>query len=59
MGSVAVYLELSGKLHGHHLVFHISLLLRYLPDVDRVKPTAPIIIDDMDENEVEALIAHW
>ena len=58
MGIVAVQLELSRKLHGHHLVFHLLLLCRYLPGSDGVEPLAPVIIKDADEYKVEALITH-
>ena len=59
MGTVAVRLELSIKLHKHHPVFHASLLCRYLPGGDGVEPLAPMIVEDVDEHESEALIAHW
>ena len=58
MGPVAVHLKLSGKLCGHHPVFHVSLLHKYLPGGDGVNLEALLIIEDVDEYEVEALIAY-
>ena len=58
VGLVAVSLVLTGKLQGLHLVFHVSLLLRYKPSGDRVKPPPPIVVDEEEEYEVEAVLAH-
>ena len=58
VGPVAVCLALTGKLQGLHLVFHISLLCRYKPSGDGVKPQPPIKMDEKEEYEVEALLAH-
>ena len=58
VGPVAVRLSLTGKLHGLHPVFHISLLCRYKPGGDGVKPPAPMAMDEEDEYEVEALLSH-
>ena len=56
---MAVCLELSGKLHGHHPVFHVLLLHRYLLGSDQVELPEPMISEDADKYMVEALIAHW
>ena len=58
VGPVAVRLTLTGKLWGLHQVFHISLLHRYEPVGDGVKPSPPIIVDEEEEYEVKALFAH-
>ena len=39
-------------------MFQISLLCRYIPVSDRVKPSAPVIVKDVAEYEVEALTAY-
>ena len=58
MGPVAVHLALTGKLRGLYLVFHVSLLRRYEPGGDEVKPPPPIVVDEEEEYKVEALLAH-
>ena len=58
VGPVAVRLALTGKLQGLHLVFHISLLHRYKPGGDGVKPPPPIVKDEEEEYKVEALLSH-
>ena len=58
VGPVAVHLALTGKLQGLHLVFHVSLLCRYEPGGDGVKPPPPIVVDEEEEYEVKALLAH-
>ena len=58
MGPVAVRLKLSGQVSRYYLVFYISLLGRYLPGGDREKPLAQVFIEDANEYELEALIAH-
>ena len=58
VGPVAVHLVLTGKLQGLQLVFHISLICRYKPGGDEVKPPLPIVVDEEEEYEVEALLAH-
>ena len=58
VGPVAVRLELTGKLQGLHPVFYVSLLWRYKPGGDRVKPPPPIVVDGEEEYEVEALFSH-
>ena len=52
VGPVAVHLVLTGKLQGLHLVFHVSLLHRYEPSGDGVKPPPPIVVDEEEEYEV-------
>ena len=56
VGPVAVCLAFTGKLQGLHPVFHVSLLLRYKPGGDGVKPPTPIVVDEEEEDKVEALI---
>ena len=58
VGPVAVHLALTGKLQGLHPVFHISLLCRYKPVGDGVKPPPLIVVDKEEEYEVEALFAN-
>ena len=58
VGPVAVCLTLSGKLQGLHPVFHVSLLRRYKPSGDGVKPPPPIVVDEKEEYKVEVLFAH-
>ena len=58
VGPVAVCLALTRKLQGLHLVFHISLLCRYEPGGDGVKPPPPIVVDEEEEYKVKALISH-
>ena len=58
VGPVAMCLALTGKLLGLHPVFHVSLLCRYKPGGDGVKPPPPIIVDDKEEYEVKALLSH-
>ena len=58
MRPVAVHLKLSGKFHGHHPVFHVSLLCRNPLGSDIVETPVLVIIKDADEYEVEALIEH-
>ena len=58
IGPVAVRLALRGKLRGVHPIFHVSLLRRYQPGGDGVEPPPPVTIDEEDEYEVEALVAH-
>ena len=58
VGLVAVCLALTGKLRGLHPVFFISLLLRYKPGGDRVKPPPPIVADEEKEYKVKALLSH-
>ena len=58
VGPVAVHLVLTRKLRGLHLVFHVSLLRRYKPGGDGVEPPPPIVVDNEEEYEVEALLAH-
>ena len=58
VGPVAVCLSLTGKLQGLHLVFHVSLLHRYKPGRDGVKPPPPIVMDEEEEYEVKALLAY-
>ena len=56
VGPVAVRLALTGKLQGLHLVFHVSLLSRYKPSGDGVESRPPIVADEEEEYEVEALL---
>ena len=58
VGPLAVCLALTGKLRRLHLVFHISLLHRYKPGGDGVKPPHPIVVDEEEEYKVKALLAH-
>ena len=58
VGQVAVHLALTGKLQGLHPIFHVSLLCRYKPSGDGVKPLPPIVVDEEEEYEVEALLSH-
>ena len=58
VGPVAVHLVLTKKLWGLHPAFHISLLRRYKPDGDGVKPLPPIVVDEEEEYEVKALLSH-
>ena len=58
VGPVAVCLVLTGKLRGLHPVFHISLLCRYKPGGDGVKPPPPIVADEEEEYEVKALLSY-
>ena len=58
IGPVAVHLVLTGKLQGLHPVFYVSLLHRYEPGGDRVKPPPPIVVDKEEEYQVKALLAH-
>ena len=55
---MTVCLTLTRKLWALHLVFHVSLLCRYKPGGDRVIPSPPIVVDEEEEYEVEALFAH-
>ena len=55
---MTVHLTLTGKLRGLHPVFHISLLHKYKPNGDGVEPSPPIVMDEEEEYEVEALLAH-
>ena len=55
---VAVRLVLTRKLQGLRPVFHISLLHRYEPGGDGVKPPPPIVVDEKEEYEVQALFSH-
>ena len=57
-GSVAVHLELTGKLWGLHPVFHVSLLCRYKLSGDGVEPPPPTVVDEEEEYKVKALLAH-
>ena len=56
--SGCMHLALTGKLRGLHLVFHISLLRRYEPSGDRVKPPPPIVADEEEVYDVKALLSH-
>ena len=58
VGPVAVCLAFTGKLQGLHLVFHVSLLRRYKPTGDGVKPPPPIVMDEEEEYEAKALFAY-
>ena len=58
VGPVAVHPVLTGKLRVLHLVFHVSLLHRYEPSGDGVKPPPPIVVDKEEEYEVKALFVH-
>ena len=58
VGPVAVHLALTGKLRGLHLVFPISLLHRYEPSGDGVEAPPPIVVDEEEEYEAKALLAH-
>ena len=58
VGPVVVCLAPTGKLQGLHPVFHVSLLRRYKPGGDGVKPPPPIVVDEEEEYEVKALLAH-
>ena len=58
VGPVAVHPALTGKLQGLHPVFHVSLLGRYEPGGDKVEPPPLIIVDEEEEYEVKALLAH-
>ena len=53
VGPVAVYQILTGKLWGLHPVFHISLLRKYEPRGDGVKPPPPIVVDEDDEYAIK------
>ena len=55
---MAVHLVLTRKLWGVQLVFHISLLCRYKPSGDGVKPPPPIVMDKEEEYEVKAPLLH-
>ena len=55
---MAISFESSGKLCEHHLVFHVLLLYRQFLGGDRVEPSAPVTVMDVDEYNVEALIIH-
>ena len=55
---MAVHLALTRKLWGLHPVFHVSLLHRYKPGGDGVKPPPPIVVDEEEEYEVKALLSH-
>ena len=57
VGPVAVCLALTGKLRGLHPVFHVSLLHRYKPSGDGVESPPPIVVDEQEEYEFEALLA--
>ena len=58
VGPVAVRLVLTGKLQGLHLVFHVSLLYRYEPSGDRVKPLLPIVVDEEEQYKGKAILSH-
>ena len=58
VGPVAVCLALTRKLRGLHPVFHVSLVFRYKPGGDGVKPQPPIVVDKEEEYKVKALLAH-
>ena len=58
VGPVAVCLALTRKLWGLHLVFHVSLLRRYKPGGDGVKPPPTIIVDEEAEYKVKTLLSH-
>ena len=58
VGPVAVHVALIGKLHGLHLIFHVSLLCRYKHGGDGAKPPPPIVVDEEEEYDVEALLTH-
>ena len=59
MGPVAIHLELSRKLCGHHQVYNGLLLCRYLQVSNGVEPPEPHFVENVDEYKVEAFIAHW
>ena len=58
VGPVAVRLALTGKLQGLHPVFHAPLLRRYEPSGDGIELPPPIVVNEEEEFEVEALLAH-
>ena len=46
VGPVAERLALTRKLRGLHLVFHVSLLCRYVPGADGIEPPPSIVVDE-------------
>ena len=58
VGPVAVCLMLTRKLRGLHPVFHISLLCRYKPSGDGVKPLPPIVVNEEEEYGIRALFSY-
>ena len=58
VGPVVIRLALTRKLRKLDPVFHISLLCRYKPGRDGVKPPPPIIADEKEEYKFDALLSH-
>ena len=57
-GPVAYRVELPRHLGRVHPVFHVSLLRRFHAGGDDSAIPEPVVVDDQEEHEVEAIVGH-